>query len=146
MLIDPEPRTYVTTSPDETREFGKRIAPWLRPGSVVFLYGDLGSGKTTLVQGICAGLEVGVWPNSPTFTLINQYEGTVPVFHCDFYRLGDPGELATLGLEEVFFGDGIALVEWPELAEEWAPSHTIRLTITRRSAKKREIVLRGLSL
>ncbi|HNZ39430.1 MAG TPA: tRNA (adenosine(37)-N6)-threonylcarbamoyltransferase complex ATPase subunit type 1 TsaE [Candidatus Latescibacteria bacterium] len=146
MLIDPEPRTYVTTSPDETREFGKRIAPWLRPGSVVFLYGDLGSGKTTLVQGICAGLEVGVWPNSPTFTLINQYEGTVPVFHCDFYRLADPGELATLGLEEVFFGDGIALVEWPELAEEWAPSHTIRLTITRRSAKKREIVLRGLSL
>ena len=146
MLIDPEPRTYVTTSPDETREFGKRIAPWLRPGSVVFLYGDLGSGKTTLVQGICAGLEVGVWPNSPTFTLINQYEGTVPVFHCDFYRLADPGELATLGLEEVFFGNGIALVEWPELAEEWAPSHTIRLTITRRSAKKREIVLRGLSL
>jgi len=146
MLIDPGPRTYVTTSPDETREFGKRIAPWLRPGSVVFLYGDLGSGKTTLVQGICAGLEVGVWPNSPTFTLINQYEGTVPVFHCDFYRLADPGELATLGLEEVFFGDGIALVEWPELAEEWAPSHTIRLTITRRSAKKREIVLRGLSL
>ncbi|HPU83967.1 MAG TPA: tRNA (adenosine(37)-N6)-threonylcarbamoyltransferase complex ATPase subunit type 1 TsaE [Candidatus Latescibacteria bacterium] len=146
MLTAPEPRTYVTNSPDETREFGEKIAPRLGPGNVVFLYGDLGSGKTTLVQGICAGLQVSVWPNSPTFTLINQYEGRVPVFHCDFYRLGDPGELATLGLEEVFFGNGIALVEWPELAEEWAPLDTIRVKITRRSAKKREIVLHGLNL
>lgn len=138
------PLAKTTAGPEETRNLGREIASHLKPGSVVFLEGDLGSGKTTLVQGICAGLGVDAWPNSPTFTLINQYEGRMPVYHCDFYRLNDPGELANLGLEEVFGGKGVALVEWPRLADEWAPPDLVRIHLKRLSARRREITIRGL--
>ncbi len=139
-----EPIVEVTTSAEETRTLGERFAASLHPGSVVLLSGSLGAGKTTLVQGICHGLGVAAWANSPTFTLINEYVGTrndepLRVYHCDFYRIDDPDELATLALDEVFYGDGITLVEWPDVAEEWAPEDAVRVTITRTGAATRRI-------
>ena len=133
-----------THSDDETRAFGRKIAARLEPGSVVLLEGDLGAGKTTLVQGICHGLGVDAWANSPTFTLINEYVGNsngteLRVYHCDFYRIDDPDELQTLAIDEVFYGDGISLVEWPDVAAEWAPPHAVRIAITRTGAEDRHI-------
>ncbi|MCR4399517.1 MAG: tRNA (adenosine(37)-N6)-threonylcarbamoyltransferase complex ATPase subunit type 1 TsaE [Syntrophomonadaceae bacterium] len=95
------------------RRLGEHIASVLGPGDLVYLVGVLGAGKTTLVQGIARGLGVTGRVTSPTFTLVNVYEGRVPVYHCDLYRL-EEGELVHLGLEDLVEGDGVVLVEWPE--------------------------------
>jgi len=83
----------------------------------------LGSGKTTCVKGICAGLGVEEEVTSPTFTLINEYQGRLPVFHFDFYRISSVNELRDLGLDEYFYGDGICLIEWPEIVTDMLPKH-----------------------
>jgi tRNA threonylcarbamoyladenosine biosynthesis protein TsaE len=119
-----------TASPDETIALGRRLAAALQPGDVVALYGDLGAGKTHLVKGICAGL--GVAPaavTSPTFTLVNEYRGDLPVFHFDAYRVERPDEFFDLGYEDYFFGDGVSLVEWPERVEGLIPPEAIRLRL-----------------
>jgi len=109
----------------ETRDYGIRLAAALEPGSVLIFTGNLGAGKTTLIQGICAGLAVTETVTSPTFTLINEYRGRLPVYHFDFYRLHAAAELHDLGLEEYLDGEGICLIEWPELIEDWlTPGHT----------------------
>ncbi len=143
MAID-ETLSVDTHSDDETRAFGRELAARLDSGSVVLLKGDLGAGKTTLAQGICHGLGVDAWANSPTFTLINEYQGhrngaEFHVYHCDFYRIEDPDELQTLAIDEVFYSDGVALVEWPDVAYEWAPPNAIRIAITRTGAEDRHI-------
>lgn len=137
-----------TDSAEATRAFGHELARTLAPGAVVLLSGDLGTGKTTLVQGICHALGVPQWANSPTFTLINEYEGAMNgkqlrIFHCDFYRIDDPDELHTFALDEVLYGDGIALVEWPEVASEWVPDSAVRITLTRTGAESRLITISG---
>jgi len=136
--------TVTTTSPKATRELGRRLAGRLKAGDVVLLYGDLGSGKTTLAQGICCGLGVDGWANSPTFTLINEYRGRLVVYHCDFYRIADPGELATVALDEALYGGGVALVEWPEVAEGWTPPDAIRVRITAMGPRKRAFEVEGI--
>ncbi len=134
-----------TSTPQETRRLGECIACQLGPGSVVLLSGDLGSGKTTLAQGICHGLGVEEWANSPTYILIAEYQGRLPVYHCDLYRIDEPDELQTLALDEVFYGDSVALVEWPEVAGEWAPADAIRVRIIPHGPAIREFEIRGLS-
>jgi len=88
---------------------------------VVAFFGNLGSGKTTCIRGICSGLGVTEIVTSPTFTLINEYTGTLPVYHFDFYRINSQDELIDLGLEEYFFGQGISLIEWPEIVMDILP-------------------------
>ncbi len=133
----------LSRSEDETRRIGLSIGEGLRPGVVVLLVGQMGAGKTMLAQGLCHGLGVDAWASSPTFTLINEYVGRVRVYHCDFYRLADPAELATLALDEVLYGDGVALIEWPEVAEEWLPEDPVRITLARQSASERLIRCEG---
>lgn len=140
-----------THDAEETRALGENLARRLRPGDVVLLYGELGSGKTTLAQGIIHGLQVDAWASSPSFTIINEYDGrlwddrgtSIRIYHCDFYRLSDPGELDSLALDEVFCGSAVALVEWPEIAEAWVPNGATRVTIARRGAEDREITVSG---
>ena len=107
---------FETHSANEALILGEKIGRHLEAGDIVFLFGDLGAGKTTLTQGIARGLGVAKeeYVRSPTFTLVNQYKGKMPVFHIDLYRIESPHELEDLGLEEVFSVDGIAIVEWPE--------------------------------
>ncbi|MDH3257238.1 MAG: tRNA (adenosine(37)-N6)-threonylcarbamoyltransferase complex ATPase subunit type 1 TsaE [Nitrospinota bacterium] len=107
---------FQTQSPNDTLILGKKIGQHLETGDIVFLFGDLGAGKTTLTQGIAQGLGVSKdeYVRSPTFTLVNQYKGKVPVFHIDLYRIGSPRELEDLGLEEVFASEGVSVVEWAE--------------------------------
>jgi len=143
------PRTkFISESREETIKFGKHFSSELRPGDVVAFYGNLGSGKTTLIRGICAGLDVNEVVTSPTFTLINEYHGKFPVYHFDFYRLSSEMELHDLGVEEYFNGDGICLIEWPEGVHDLLPESHIEIHLTARFEpgweNKREIkVLAG---
>ncbi|GJL80125.1 MAG: tRNA (adenosine(37)-N6)-threonylcarbamoyltransferase complex ATPase subunit type 1 TsaE [Nitrospinaceae bacterium] len=106
----------LTNTPEETHELGRQLGKCLKPGDIVLLFGDLGAGKTTLTQGIChgLGLPAGEYIRSPTFTLINEYQGNQPIYHVDLYRLETQEEIENLGLEEILFGKGVTLVEWAE--------------------------------
>lgn len=120
-------------SEEDTCEFGRRLAQVLPPGAIVALVGDLGAGKTRLVQALAAALDVPSGEvNSPTFTLIQEYAGRVPLRHCDTYRLRHPDEFLDLGLDELFAPDGIALVEWADRVIHLLPRDvlTIRIEIT----------------
>jgi len=107
---------FETRSASDTLILGEKIGRHLEAGDIVFLFGDLGAGKTTLTQGIARGLGVAKkeYVRSPTFTLVNQYKGKVPVFHIDLYRIASSHELEELGLEEVFSSKGVSIVEWAE--------------------------------
>lgn len=127
------PRTkFISESREETIEFGKQFSRELHPGSVVAFYGNLGSGKTTLIRGICTGLAVNEVVTSPTFTLINEYHGKIPVYHFDFYRITSELELHDLGVEEYFNGDGICLIEWPEVVHDLLPEKRIEIHLNAR--------------
>jgi tRNA threonylcarbamoyladenosine biosynthesis protein TsaE len=105
-----------TKTPEETLVLGNNLGKCLGPGDIVLLFGDLGAGKTTFTQGICQGLGLpeGEYIRSPTFTLINEYQGKQPIYHIDLYRMESLEEMEALGLEEVLFGQGVAIVEWSE--------------------------------
>ncbi len=107
---------FTTHTADETLDLGFKIGKCLQPGDCVFLFGDLGAGKTTLTLGLARGLGLpdSEYVRSPTFTLINQYEGRHPIFHLDLYRIESVAELDQLGLEEVFSSQGVCIVEWAE--------------------------------
>lgn len=131
---------YVSSSPEETAELASRLAADLAPGSVVALSGPLGSGKTVFVKGIAKAL--GVSPSettSPTFTIINEYAGSLPLYHIDLYRLEEFSEVLELGLDEYFDGGGIVAVEWPERARLLLPVETIVVAFERLSEKARTI-------
>ena len=120
-------------SEEDTCEFGRRLAQVLPPGAIVALVGDLGAGKTRLVQALAAALDVPPGEvTSPTFTLVQEYAGRVPLRHCDTYRLRNPDEFLDLGLDELFAPDGIALVEWADRVAHLLPRDvlTIRIEIT----------------
>ena len=137
-----DPKTVRTNSAEETKVLGERLAGGLGPGTVVALIGDLGSGKTTLVQGICRGLGVTEIVNSPSFTIINEYPGRCPIYHLDCYRLEGPEDLLDLGYEEYFYGDGVCLIEWAEKAVDLLPAQRIEIHLKRQGDNKREIVIR----
>ncbi len=108
--------TIFTGSPEQTFGLGKKLGKTLRSGNNVALLGNLGSGKTLLTQGIARGLGVpgNVYVTSPTFTIINEYPGRIPVYHVDLYRISDEDELIELGLDELMGGDGVVIIEWAE--------------------------------
>jgi tRNA threonylcarbamoyladenosine biosynthesis protein TsaE len=110
---------------DETRRLGMLLGEIVMAGDVVLLVGDLGAGKTAFTQGIGAGLGVAETINSPTFTILKEYAGRVPLHHFDFYRIEDPGELLALGFEEYFGAEGVCVVEWAERGETNAGSDAV---------------------
>ncbi len=103
-----------TAAADETFALGARLAKLLAPGDVICLAGDLGTGKTVLVQGIAAGLGIDEAVTSPTFTVLNVYEGVIPLYHFDLYRLDKPAELEDVGFYDYIGGGGVTVVEWPD--------------------------------
>jgi tRNA threonylcarbamoyladenosine biosynthesis protein TsaE len=108
--------TVLTHSPLQTRRWGGRLGKLVSGGEIVGLTGDLGTGKTCFVRGVAEALEVTkeAWVRSPTFTLINEYEGRLPVYHIDLYRIGSRADLEDLNLREYLFSDGVSLIEWFE--------------------------------
>ena len=126
--------TFSTHSPDETQALGQTLGATLKPGAVVAFRGDLGSGKTCMIQGICQAFQVHDYVTSPTFILINEYGGNraerpIPIYHFDLYRLNGEEDLEALGAEEYFYGDGVCLVEWAERAGELLPRDRVDVAL-----------------
>jgi tRNA threonylcarbamoyladenosine biosynthesis protein TsaE len=114
----------------DTREFGRELAKKLKPGDVVALIGELGTGKTTLTKSIAEGLGITGMITSPTFTIVQEYtEGRLPLYHFDVYRLNGPEEMEELGYEEYFFGQGVCVVEWADQIMELIPEGSIVIRI-----------------
>jgi len=129
-----------THSAQETRRFGKWLCRFLRANDVVGLAGQLGSGKTILVQGIGEGLSVSDRVRSPSFTIVNEYRGVRPLYHIDLYRL-TPEEFFRLGLDEYLSGDGIAVIEWADKIKDYLEDEGIYIELKRVTAKERELTL-----
>jgi len=130
---------FKAADPGSTERLGRAIAVSVGPGHVIGLRGGLGAGKTTLVRSIAVGL--GVDENlvsSPTFVLAKEYEGRLPVYHFDTYRLGDPEEFAAIGADEMLFGDGVCLIEWADRVEEMLPIDRLTIDITVTGEDSRE--------
>lgn len=112
----------------ETEAFGKELAAMAKPGTVIALVGDLGTGKTTLTKAIAQGLGVKEEVTSPTFTIVQEYKsGRLPLYHFDVYRINDTEEMYELGYEEYFYGDGLCVVEWADQIEELLPEDALRV-------------------
>ena len=119
-----------TYSPEETFQAGKRLGEQAGKGQVYCLDGDLGVGKTVFTQGFAKGLGIQSDVNSPTFTIIQQYEeGRLPLYHFDIYRIGDISEMDEIGYEDCFYGEGVCLIEWASLVEEIIPETAIEIRI-----------------
>jgi tRNA threonylcarbamoyladenosine biosynthesis protein TsaE len=121
-----------TKNETETINLGVKIASSLKNGDVIALYGDLGSGKTRLVKGICLGLDVKQMVNSPTFIIVNEYNSTKfhNIFHFDLYRLKSEDEILAMGFDDYMNNRGIIIIEWPEHAERLLPEGTIKIHIS----------------
>ena len=120
-------KEVVTISVEETRQVAEELARGLSAGSLLALYGDLGSGKTCFVSGIARALGVNEPVTSPTFTIINEYSGNLPLYHMDLYRISHPDELFGLDLNAYFNADGITVIEWPERAGDLLPAERINI-------------------
>lgn len=121
-------KVVLSKSAEETQRIGENFAGKLRPGNVVAFFGDLGSGKTTFIKGLCRGLRVVDEVSSPSFTLINEYAGAIPVYHFDFYRIASP-DIWELGCDEYFYGDGICLIEWADRILDFLPENRIEIRL-----------------
>lgn len=127
---------WETNGPEETFEIGKQLGMEAKPGEVYCLDGDLGVGKTVFTQGFASGLGITESVNSPTFTIVQQYEeGRLPLYHFDVYRIGDVEEMDEIGYEDCFYGEGVCLIEWSTLIQEILPEDAIHITIEKNLEK-----------
>lgn len=126
-----------TFTEEETKHIAVRLANLLKPGDVITLEGNLGAGKTTFTKGIAVGLGVKRVVNSPTYMIIKEYEGELPLYHMDVYRLEDTDE--DIGFSEYFEGAGISVVEWAQFIEEYLPKERLEIQINYLDDKRRKI-------
>jgi tRNA threonylcarbamoyladenosine biosynthesis protein TsaE len=130
----------ISSSPEQTWRIGEMLGSRLGPGDVICLYGDLGSGKTNFAYGIAQGLGIQEkYIPSPTFTFVNEYQGRIPFYHIDLYRLKDSGELENIGFEEYIDSDGVTVIEWAEKADEELPKDCLSVYLAYVEDKSREI-------
>lgn len=137
-------KRFETSTAEETRALGKRIAKDLAPGAILALVGDLGCGKTAFVKGIVDAFGDGEEVTSPTFTLVNEYAGSVPIYHFDVYRLDHPSVEECDWMDDYFFADGICLIEWADNIREVLPEDTVRIVFSKNPQKGedyREIIV-----
>jgi tRNA threonylcarbamoyladenosine biosynthesis protein TsaE len=125
-----------TKSAAETERIGALLGQNLERGMVVVLTGELGAGKTAFARGVARGLGVRDPVTSPTFTLIQEYTGRLPLYHFDVYRLQEPGELADLGYDEYLEGDGVCLIEWGDLVRELLPPTYLEVHLSGRDTTR----------
>ncbi|MGP4060353.1 tRNA (adenosine(37)-N6)-threonylcarbamoyltransferase complex ATPase subunit type 1 TsaE [Halobacillus sp. H74] len=130
-------------SSDETKAFAEKLGERLQPGDLLTLEGDLGAGKTTFTKGLGKGLGVKRTINSPTFTIMKEYQGRFPFYHMDVYRLEDSDE--DLGFEEYFEGSGVTVVEWAQFIKEFLPAERLDITINYKDDSTRLLTLQSRS-
>lgn len=133
---------FISNNIADTQDFAKKLASFLQPGDVITLEGDLGAGKTSFTKGLALGLGINKNVNSPTFTIIKEYQGNMPLYHMDVYRLEDSYE--DLGFEEYFFGNGVTVVEWAHLIEDQLPPERLSIYIYHRGNDSRQLVIQPL--
>lgn len=125
-------KEYITNGAQETEALGEALARILKPGTVIAFTGDLGAGKTAFTRGLARGLNIPERVTSPTFTIVNEYEGgRLPLFHFDMYRLGSADELFDIGWEDYLDRGGVCAVEWSENIAEFIPDDAVTVTIER---------------
>ena len=130
---------FITNTVEETIELGKKIGRSLEPGDIICIDGDLGSGKTHLTKGIALGLGIDEHITSPTFNIVNEYEGKIKLYHFDVYRVNDPDEIAAIGFDEYIFSDAVSVIEWSDYIKELIPDDHIQINIANESETRRII-------
>ena len=143
----PRSLEVTTLSAEETAKLAERIGKILIKGAIILLTGELGAGKTTFTIGLAKGLEVMDMVHSPTYTIINEYRGRLPVYHFDLYRLESLEEMETIGYEEYYFGDGVTVAEWGDKISSSLPDDYLRISFKRtiRDENERALVFYGSS-
>lgn len=136
-------RVKVSQSPEETAEWGRRLAPLLQPGDVIALRGELGAGKTTFVQGLARGLGITRPVTSPTFILINEYPSRPRLYHVDCYRIAEAAEAWGIGLDELIDDDGVCVIEWAERVAPLLPAERLEVVLTWTGPQTRRIEIVG---
>lgn len=132
--------TFISNSPGETESFGQQFAGSVKPGDVIALVGELGSGKTQFVKGLAAAIGVTTPATSPTFTLLHEYSGgRLPIYHFDFFRVEDRQSAGRLGLDDYFFGDGVSVVEWADRFSDLIPENARWISFETKSETQRAI-------
>ncbi|MCL1864783.1 MAG: tRNA (adenosine(37)-N6)-threonylcarbamoyltransferase complex ATPase subunit type 1 TsaE [Spirochaetes bacterium] len=132
-------KVIISNSSDETFSLAKSLGEKIQKKSVVAIYGNLGAGKTIFAKGIAAGLCIVDDITSPTFSLLEVYEGNITLYHFDLYRIEDPTEFTNLSFEEYWEGDGVSVIEWPEIAESIIPKKRINVYIEYIDENRRKI-------
>ena len=122
---------FESNSYEETQKFAEEFSKTLKAGDVLCMYGDLGVGKTAFVQGLAKGLGIDVPITSPTFTIVNEYSGRLPLYHFDVCRIAGSDEMYEIGYEEYVYGDGVSVIEWPQLIDDILPENRYDVTISK---------------
>ena len=132
---------YRTKTVEETTDLGRRIGRLLQAGDILALQGTLAAGKTQLTKGIAEGLDISEPVTSPTFTIISEYYGRLPLYHIDVYRLNSPEDFLDLGVEEMLYGQGICSIEWSEKIMSELPARTIQIHLAAQADSSRLITI-----
>jgi len=136
----------VVKSHEEMIKLGEKTALSLKKGDIIGFSGELGAGKTVFIKGLAKGLKVKEEPSSPSFVIINEYKGKLPLYHFDVYRLDDIKEMNDLGYEEYFYGNGVTVIEWVEKIEKLIKGRWIKITIAyTKNENEREVKVRYLA-
>ena len=120
-----------TNNPEATEALGEKLGREARAGQIYCLSGDLGVGKTVFTKGFAKGLGITEHVTSPTFAIVNEYEGRLPLYHFDVYRIADSDEMYEIGYEEYVYGDGVSVIEWPQLIDDILPEKRYDVTISK---------------
>lgn len=120
---------FLVDSTEKTEAIGELVGKLLNPGDILCLNGDLGTGKTHFTKGIAKGLNITDYITSPTFNIVNEYEGRLKLYHFDVYRVNDPDEIYAIGFDEYIFSDGVSVIEWANYIDELIPKEHINITI-----------------
>ena len=132
--------TIITKTPEETMGIAEKLGKKISAGDIICLFGDLGAGKTTFVKGLAKGLKFNSQKvKSPTFVLMNIYEGRLPVYHFDLYRIEENAELTMIGYDEFLYGDGVAVIEWAERLNTLMPKERLDIELTHKKPEERMI-------
>lgn len=122
---------FITHTEEETINLGYKIGCHLQPGAVICIDGDLGTGKTHLTKGLAKGLNIDEYITSPTFTLVNEYDGRLKLYHFDVYRIDDPYEIEAIGFDEYIYSDGVSIIEWSSIIEDLLPNDRLNIKISK---------------
>jgi tRNA threonylcarbamoyladenosine biosynthesis protein TsaE len=136
----------LSSSYEETLQWGEKIGLTLVPGDIVALKGDLGAGKTSITKGIAKSIGIKDVITSPTYTIVYEYEGKIPLYHMDMYRISGIEEFEMLGVDDLLFGKGITLIEWSERIQEYLPEKGKSISIKIIENGMRKIILEGITL